>query len=203
MYGNPALALLLTFAFFGVLLGLGVLGVLAVGFGARGRRWALVGLGMVLIAVPVGFLVALTRPPPRVDVQLDLARGHQTSQLQGTPNGGLYIYEGDVRLDLKLPGGRSYVGPATLVTCDFEGEEITEVDISLPPGDLATVKQQADGVIANWGLERHGLDQWTGRAGDVFETGSQDDQQPRRSLSIRSGGDNRWTVLLQVSWPRP
>jgi hypothetical protein len=75
MYSNPALALLLTFAFLLVLLGVAALGVGVLMVGAYKRRRVWVVLGGLVLAVPVEVLVALARPPPVVELRLDLEQG--------------------------------------------------------------------------------------------------------------------------------
>lgn len=178
MFGNPALALLLTFAFLALLLAALVGGLVLLGFGLPlfGRtRWrpflvvpALLLLGLVALAWST-----INRPEPRIDVALDLSSDHSTAQLQGTPVGGLYIYEGDVNLDLRLPGQRTYTGKATLVTCSVKGDTIEFVSVSLPAMSRDRAQIETARLMDEFGIDRSNLAGWFAGNEDIaFTAGS-------------------------------
>jgi hypothetical protein len=212
VFGSIGAAALLTILFFVLAAALVVLGAVLVLLGLplggrRVRRMPLVAGALVLGAVGT-CTVALSRPPPRTTLALDFTQGHRAEQLAGlggSRTGDLHVWEGDVALDLRLPGDRGYAGPASLVTCRVEGEEVRDLYVSLPLMPLAEAHERAAALIGAWGLERRNLDDWHRRGGvgrfgpgDVFSTGSRG-QDPEVGLEIRPGGD-RWSIKLSAFW---
>jgi hypothetical protein len=211
VFGNAGVAALLTIGLFvlaAALVGLGVALVL-LGLplaGRRWRRWRLVA-GALVLGMVGACTVALSLPPPRVAVAIDLADGREAARLDGGGGsrvGDMRIWEGDVELDLRLPGGRGYAGKATLVTSRVEAGRVRDVSVSLPPMSIDEAHARAGEVIEAWGLARGELDGWRQRGGagrfgpEVFATRSRGGD-PSLGLEIRRGSE-RWSIRLDAYW---
>ena len=129
MFGNHGVAALFIIAFFAlaaVLVAAGV-GLLVFGLPRAGRRRRVVPLvaGALTLTAVGACMVALSLPPRTVPLTLDLSRSRDASQLDGLGGrrvGDLHIWEGAIALDLRLPGGRTYTGRASLVTGLLDGD---------------------------------------------------------------------------------
>jgi hypothetical protein len=200
VFGSIGAAALLTILFFLLAAALVVVGasfvLLGLPWGARRARRAPLVAGVLLLGAVGTCTLALARPPPRVPLALDFAQGHRADQLAGRGGsriGELHVWEGDVALDLRLPGGRAYTGPASLVTSRVDGEEVRDLHVSLPLMSVPEAHERAAALAEAWGLERRNLDDWyrrggVGRSGpgEVFSTGSRG-QDPEVGLEIRPG----------------
>jgi hypothetical protein len=210
--GNLGLAALLTIAFFALAaLAVGVATVLiVVGLPLGGRRWRRVPIvaGALILGGVGTCTVALSRLPPHIPLTLDFAASRHIEQLAeqgGNRRGDLHIWEGDVALDLRLPEGRTYAGEASLVTATVDGDQVRDVNVSMPLMSLEDAYRRTEALIAAWRLERRNLDEWYQRRGvgrfgpgDVYATSAQS-QDHEVHVEIRPGGD-RWSVKLSAYW---
>lgn len=208
--GGPAvlalaavLALLLIAVIGGGLILTGVLG-------ARGdQRWRLMplGLGLVILVPLVACVVAVNIPAQAKTITWDFSQTHTIAQLDGPPNGNVYAYEGDIDLNLRLPGNRTFGGRAKLVACRTEGDQITDLTLNTAPLNTQEAYALGTRLIEGWGFDRGNFGDWYANNDKYLSEGKfystyLNTTDPSLGLEIRPSLDNTspWFITLKVSW---
>jgi hypothetical protein len=180
-----------------------------------------VGLGALGIAGLLALIAAMwwPRSPERFEWTVDLRTARPLEPFRsescatwavGARSYINCIYEGQTRLDVQFPGGRSHVQTGRALWAAGLGDRLNSLHHFLEPMTLADVRTTVEPLIDPWRLRRADYDDWLTRAATeerawYLTPADEDRAEPWLELSVRPldtprRGERAFAVSVKWHW---